>query len=311
MASSKGTAHNNFFLTQFRNLEFAVAFFQEYVPTELKEMVDWEKFRLAPGDFVQKALQNRRSDLLYETRIAGRKGFLYLHLEHQRKPVLNMAYRMLIYQAHIWQQHEKQYPQEALPLIYPMVLYQGKRRWTAPLSFHDYMRVPEALRPFVPAFRYAMLDLSHLSDEAIKGEIIVQIALLVMKHIDSSEITELLFEKLMPLIQELEQKETGLEYLETILYYLSKASPHLNKEQVIQKLQEQPESESNTMQEIIMTLAEQWIQEGQEKGRQEGQEEEREATALRLLKMGMLTHEQIAEVTCLSLSKIRVLAQQL
>jgi len=273
MSSSQGTFHNNFFLAQFRNIEFATSFFQEYLPIEVKKLVDWNQLHLAPGDFVQKALQNRKSDILYETRIHERKGFFYLHLEHQRKSVENMVYRMLIYQANIWQQHEKQYPKQEIPLIIPMVLYQGISSWNAPLSFHEYLQLPDALRSFVPDFLYALVDLSHLSDEELQGEIKVQIALLVMKHIDSPKITEFLFEILMPLILELGEKETGLEYLEIILYYLSSAGPHLDKEQVIQKLQEQPESKS--IQEVIMTLAEQWKlegrQEGELKGRQEGE----------------------------------------
>jgi len=205
--------------------------------------------------------------------IMERKSFFYLHLEHQRKSDPMMAYRMLIYQANIWQQFEKQYPKEKIPIIFPMVLYQGKSSWTAPLSFHEFLAVPDFLRPFVPEFNYSLMDLSHLSDEQIKGELSVKVALLLMKHINSPKLEELLSKTIFPLLIELETKNTGLEYLETFLYYLSSSNEHLNKDQVIRKIQGLPTS--TQIDRKIMTLVEQW--------KEEAVEQERESMAWMLL----------------------------
>ena len=64
----KGTPHNDFFIQQWSDLKVAQAFFKEYLPASIQVIMDWSQLRLAPGDFVQKALKNRKSDLLYETR---------------------------------------------------------------------------------------------------------------------------------------------------------------------------------------------------------------------------------------------------
>ena len=136
--------------------------------------MDWSIMHMAPGDFVQKALRNRRSDLLYETRFSGFKGYFYLHLEHQRRPHPDMPFRLLGYMVNIWEQHKKQYPKEPIPLIFPMVLYQGATSWKVSLSFHEFLEVPHALKPYVPNFTYSLMDLSKLSDEEIRRSTVIE-----------------------------------------------------------------------------------------------------------------------------------------
>ena len=110
-----------------------------------------------------------------------------------------------------------------------MVLFQGNQdtNWTAPLSFHEYLQVPEEFAPYLPQFHYALLDLKNLNEQELKGEVLLQLSLLMMKHIDDPQIHDFFFDALFPLFQELEQTKTGLEVLETLLYYLSKANDHL------------------------------------------------------------------------------------
>ena len=272
MPGKKESPHNNYFIERFSTVEFATSFFQEYLPEKVKQAVNWKKLKLAPGDFVQKALRNRRSDILYETEISDRKGFFYLHLEHQRKSDPNMALRMLEYMISICRQHEKQYPKEKIPIVFPMVLFQGVGKWNAPLTLHEFLDVPKCMKPYVPEFRYELLDLSHLTDKAIRGTLLMRVGMLVMKHIDSPDITEYLFENLLPLFDELSRKnKTGIEYLESAMYYLFKAGKHLDKETVIKQFQALPDNTKTK--EITMTVAEQLIQEGMQQGIQQGMQQ--------------------------------------
>ena len=236
MPKSKRPIHNDFFVRQFSNREFAVSFFQSYLPEDVKSLVNWEKFQLAPGDFVSKALKNRKSDLLYESRIDDRKSLFYLHLEHQRKPDRDIPFRMLCYWVHIMEQHKRQYPGQPLPLIYPLVLYQGKTKWNVQTSFHDYLKVPKGMKPYTPQLQYALMDLSHLSDDEIQGRLLVKLSLLIMKHIDSGQIKELFKTRIFGLLFELSKTKTGLEHIETLLYYLFEAAEHLEKDEAVKAL---------------------------------------------------------------------------
>ncbi|PCI21653.1 MAG: hypothetical protein COB67_13920 [SAR324 cluster bacterium] len=269
MTKKISNPHDRYFQEQFSRKEFALSFFQENLPSEIRTAVDWKHFQLCSGDFVRKALQNRKSDLLYKTKIKDRDSYFYLHLEHQRKSDPTMAYRILVYMVNILEQNRKQFPKaKEWPLVFPMVLYQGKKEWLAPTKLHDLLRVPKILASFIPQFQYALVDLSRLSDEEIKGKVALRLAMLVMKHIDSPEITSFLHQQLFPLIQQLLEKETGLEYIETMLYYLSNTSDYLDKAEVIEIFQELPD---NRTKKVVMTLAEQWKLEGQEKGQKIGE----------------------------------------
>ena len=81
-----------------------------------------------------------------------------------------------------------------------MVLFQGNQdtNWTAPLSFHEYLQVPEEFAPYLPQFHYALLDLKNLNEQELKGEVLLQLSLLMMKHIDDPQIHAFFFETLFP-----------------------------------------------------------------------------------------------------------------
>ncbi|MEZ5212010.1 Rpn family recombination-promoting nuclease/putative transposase [Gordonia sp. (in: high G+C Gram-positive bacteria)] len=61
--------------------------------------------------------------------------FRHVLMEHQRTPDPLMAFRMLSYQVQIWRRHLHEVRRRGLtprplPPIIPLVIYQGRRRWT-------------------------------------------------------------------------------------------------------------------------------------------------------------------------------------
>ena len=87
---------------------------------------------------------------------------------------------------------------------------------------------------------------------------------MIMKHIDSPELSHLLATVIWPLFEKLFEEDSGLRYLEDVLYYLFKASSHLKEEEVLQQVQNLLSFED--AQEVIMTIAEQLEQKGLQKG---------------------------------------------
>lgn len=218
MARSRGIHHDTYFRRQFSQIDFACSFFQNYLPKEIRDRVDWNTLKLSTGDFVTKALKRRRSDIVYEATINGRKTLFYIHLEHQRKQDPEMPFRMLVYTVAIWEQFRRQYPRKPLPLIYPMVIYQGRSKWTAPTTLHDMLNVPDYIKPYCPQMSFGLMDLTAFSDEEIRGELAVQIVLNIMKHIDSPDITDK-FIQLIPVITGLLEKKPGLN-ISTICFII-------------------------------------------------------------------------------------------
>ena len=96
------------------------------------------------------------SDLLFRTTFDGDDAYLYFLIEHQSSPDDLMAFRMLRYQVRIWERHLKTEPttsgKTGLPMIVPVVLYQGHRRWTAPPTSPTSSRSATTPPPRSPTF---------------------------------------------------------------------------------------------------------------------------------------------------------------
>lgn len=271
MSAEKGISHDTYFRRQFSKIEFARSFFENYLPPEIRQRVNWKKLRLVSGDFVSKALRNRRSDIVYEIQINNRKGFFYVHLEHQRTVDKEMAYRMLVYTINLWEQYRAQYPGKPLPLILPMVVFQGPKQWNAALNLHDMLDVPDYFKPYCPQLTYSLMDLPSYTDEEIQGELFNKLALIVMKNIDSPKIAELLFDRFPQLILDLLNSKRGVEYVEDMLYYLFSSSPHIQEEKIIQEIESI--QKTKTIKEYVMTLVEKWEKRGIEQGIVQGLEQ--------------------------------------
>ncbi len=87
-------------------------------------------------------------------------------LEHQSSNDPIMALRILTYCALLYASllTRKLIPKGGrLPIILPVVLYSGVRRWTAPLSVVDLIDpAPQALLPYLPQMRYLLIDEGRL-----------------------------------------------------------------------------------------------------------------------------------------------------
>ena len=143
--------------------------------------------------FVDEALEQRHSDLLFEARVAGSPALLYLLFEHQSTPCADMALRLLRYMLRIWERWQRDHPRESgLPPVVPLVLYHGETRWTAPLHLRDTLRLPEAARavfaPYCPDFEVCFSDLSLFPEEKLWGTALVRMMLALMKHHEEGDL---------------------------------------------------------------------------------------------------------------------------
>lgn len=91
--------------------------------------------------------------------------------------------------------------------------------WHAPSDFHALVRpLPAALQPDVPQFRYTLHDLSARTNAEIKGDVLTRLVQLAMRWIFSQESLEHL-ERLIALIDQIADRDTALESLESLLRY--------------------------------------------------------------------------------------------
>ena len=81
--------------------------------------------------------------------------------------------------------------------------------------------------------------------------------------------------EVVPLLSELRKKDTGMEYIETVVKYILNTAIEIS----LEELNKKAKNISSEGSEIIMTIAEKLVEEG----REEGKKEELSRVALKLL----------------------------
>ena len=155
-----------------------------------------------------------------------------------------------------------------------MVVYHGAETWTVGECFLDLFGLAAAdpLAAYQPDFRYHLCDLSRYSDDELRGGVMLHAALLTMKYIFRDELHDRL-PGILALTAELLDRETGLQYVETLLRYLTAGTDQLGAQELMQAVARALPEEGGT---LMPTIAEQWIEEGIRRGREEGIQRGRE-----------------------------------
>lgn len=261
--------HDKLFRETWSNRAFALDFLQNYLPDAILRQINLDSLNISKDSFVDHAFKEFHSDLLYRVDFSGHAGYVYLLFEHKSYPEKYIHLQLMEYMVKIWRLHLKQRPETtALPQIVPIVLYHGQRHWTTALNFSGaFGRREDLLAEFVPLFEYVLVDLSRYSDEEIRGTIMSRVTLLLLKHIFDADIEQRL-PAILSLLRELLDKTSGLQYLETLLRYVASATDKIKKEQIVKIVEKTFEEMEGR--NVVMTLAEQWINEGTEIGKKQG-----------------------------------------
>lgn len=299
--------HDKFFKMTFSNIAVAGDFLDNYLPQSIVDIIDLDTLEPQKDSFINKELQESFSDLLFKVNINNREGYLYFLFEHKSYPSPDVAFQLLRYMVGIWNTKVKNTAQ--LPVIIPLVIYHGKDGWNIKHTLGEmilgYDELPKDIRALVPNYKYLLYDLSGYTDEQIKGAVINKIAMTMMRDIPRKDIIEILEYVLKAafILLGLEDRLTGMVYLEIIIRYLLGTRADLTKDD-LKELVKKIEIIYPEGSEKIMTLAEQFREEGMEIGR-----ETLIRTSVKLLtkKFGLLPEGLKEEISKLDISTLEVM----
>ena len=100
-----------------------------------------------------------------------------------------MAYRDWGYKYHIVEYHMAQTESKEIPLVYTLVLYNGKRRYTAKTEIADLINgTKEEVRTMLKG--YILADLSEIPDDVLKLHVWSGVYKMILKYIDDPEVLE-------------------------------------------------------------------------------------------------------------------------
>jgi predicted transposase/invertase (TIGR01784 family) len=266
------TPHNALFRAVYGQAEHARGALRAVVPPALAAALDWSSLTRQPGSFVDPVFTERHTDLLYSVAWhGGGHAFVYLLFEHQSTPDPLMAFRLLRYQLHIWDQWSAAHPDEhVLPTIIPIVLYHGDKPWAAPRSFDALLDAPDHIRPAIDAylvrFAYLLDDLSEISDEALRARVMTALSTLAamcFKHARSGpDLLQRLCEW-ADLMREVLQPASGLEALALVMRYILLVNDQVEPETLQELLEHHVSPQAK---DAVMTAGEKMIQQGIQQG---------------------------------------------
>ena len=145
--------------------------------------IDFKNAESINTSFVSDEFKNRESDIIYRLRFRNNDIYLYLLIEFQSTVDRFMSLRMLRYTLELYDYLLKNRKLKKLPVVFPLMLYNGDTEWTAPESISGLIDLPDelkSLKKYVPEFRYfSIIENSYSSRYRKKlGNIVASIFLL-------------------------------------------------------------------------------------------------------------------------------------
>jgi len=284
--------HDKIFRTILDKKEEAVTLINQAIKTKLKA----EEIEKYTSSFVSKTFQNREADTVYKYK---NKNIFFL-IEHQTKIDCSMPYRILEYEIEIMKSaidirkvKNKEYK---LPLVIPIVLYTGKKKWDAKRYLEESQETLDDVK--IKAGNYNLVDINDFTkEELLQGKTLISKMMLLEKSESTEESIEML-EKIIPNTNK-EEKEL-LKRVISILFG-EKIGEEKTKE-LIEKI-DGGEGKMLALVDMIRNENKMYINMGRKEGRKEAREEGKIKLkqqcleiAKNLLKLNMPI-SQISEVT--------------
>ena len=143
------TPHDEFFSFVLSDTENARDFILNTLPDPVVELLDLESISVSRESFVDPELKKSQFDVLITTRGRGRPAYIYVLVEHKSRPERWTVLQLLGYMVRIWEKEVKgrtgKKVKAPLPVIIPVIFYQGSRTWRYPVAFGEYFEAPAAL----------------------------------------------------------------------------------------------------------------------------------------------------------------------
>lgn len=302
-----------------------------FLPLEFTQSLDFTSLELKSGNYLTPALNERHQDLVWSIEfkseplnselmnLAGQKIYLYLLLEFQSKPDPKMAVRILSYTAAFYEQLIKSEKinlnKSKLPLVFPFVLYTGKREWRAARQMIDLLpAIPKFLQAYQGGGSYFLLSTHNLSNQLAQDETnLIKRYYAIEKAANPNELVthlKLLIEQIQ-LTEEYQELARSFSLL--LRYYFRKV---LKAPELVEQINLDSASDLNYLREIeimansIQKWEAQLLQQGWHEGEERGFEIALKKHALSLRDNLNLTAEKIAEVLQVPLEKVKQLLNQ-
>ena len=307
--------HDQLFRKSLENPIVAYELLQAHLPQEVLAIIDTSTLKLEKESFIEHNLTASIADVLFSVKFNGNDGFIYLLLEHQSSPDHFMAFRLFKYMVNICDQYMTRHPKtKNLPLIYPLIIYNGTKSYNAPRNLWDLFNNEILAKKFWTE-DHKIVNVHDIPDEEFKTRIWSGILEFFLKHRHEKQLLKR-WQEIADILPELTKISIGYDYIEMILHYTLTSIDKNDKIELEKMLINTLNQEKG--EDLMTSLAQAWKEEGIEIGildgvkigKQEGIKLGKAEGKAELIQMMLNTGnsvDDIAKVTGLSVDEIQKL----
>lgn len=273
------TSHDTGYKALFSHPEFVEALLDGFVPHSISRLLDYRTLNNEPGHYITPLFEEKIEDVVWSVQFrpdnSGHTQTLYLYilLEFQSSVDAGMPLRMLLYSAAFYHQllkHKKLPSGQKLPAVFPVVLYNGKARWTPPTGMLDMLQpVPAFLQPYQPQLNYHLVDVQTCLPAAQDGHDNLLQLVFNVENAMTAEAMQRVAWDVARAVREHPQRAR----IDQVMVRWFKRFLHLNRITIdlnaIHQVQEIPPM----LADRVETWFEQWKQQGLAEGRELGREQ--------------------------------------
>ncbi len=240
-------------------------FIRQFISTKLD--VANGKLIKFPNSYITKKYKSKEADLVYK--LEGQDIFFLI--EHQSSVDIRMPYRILNYCIDImyeWCRSKKLKQIKKYPIIVPIVIYTGDRKWNVPKNFSETQISTEILKNYKINIQYNLVDINQLSDNfLLEQNTMFGYGMLIEKAKDKNE----LLIKLDSIVQNCNNKEQLYELEDIVLYALDNALCNIEQEIIIEKIHKKVGEESmSTLIDRLTAENKRILKQGRDEGMRDG-----------------------------------------
>lgn len=188
--------------------------------------------------------------------------------EHKSYPEEYPHFQLVQYLLNYWRDQLKD-KQELRPIV-PVVIYHGKPKWNKRPMRQYFEQMTDLLANFLPDCDYYLINLTDDPHNrfALLQSSYAKLTAGLLKTIRQKQQLKQMLEQLKQVIDALASEQLGEQFVRTAFLYVSWASPLTTLEVVTIFRSISPKTD-----QLIMSAAETWIQEGVEKGLKQGMQQ--------------------------------------
>ena len=149
----KHNTHDSGYKLLFSNHEMVRQLLTSFVNEDWIKEIEYATLERIDKSFVSDRFEERESDIIYRVKFNNRDVYIFILLEFQSTVDRFMALRMLRYILELYEYLVRNHKLKKLPAVFPVMLYNGEKRWTAPKDL-DNLIEDSIPGQYIPHFRY-------------------------------------------------------------------------------------------------------------------------------------------------------------